>query len=84
MASVHGDTTRPILLGYDGSGPAKHAIAEAGELFAPAAAVVLHARIVVVGRNGMSGVSRVLGSVTSGVVHHARRPVVVIPDAGER
>ena len=34
---------RPIVLCYDGSEPARHAIAEAGRLFGPGPAIVLHA-----------------------------------------
>jgi nucleotide-binding universal stress UspA family protein len=37
---------------------------------------------VVVGSRGLSGVSAALGSVSNGVVHHGRRPVLVIPGRG--
>jgi nucleotide-binding universal stress UspA family protein len=37
------------------------------------------ASTIVVARRGLSGVSSVLGSVSHGVVHHARRPVLVVP-----
>lgn len=36
---------------------------------------------VVTGSRGRSGVSRVLGSVSTGVVHHCERPVLVVPPA---
>ena len=39
------------------------------------------ARAVVMGSRGLSGVSRVLGSVSTGVVHHCERPVLVVPPA---
>jgi nucleotide-binding universal stress UspA family protein len=31
-----------------------------------------------------SGISTVLGSVSNGVVHHGRRPVLVVPGEDER
>ena len=34
---------------------------------------------IVAGSRGLTGVSRVLGSVSNGVVHHSRRPVLVVP-----
>jgi len=34
---------------------------------------------IVVGSRGLTGISRVLGSVSNGVVHHSRRPVLVVP-----
>lgn len=40
------------------------------------------ADLVVVGSSGMSGIRRLLlGSVSNAVLHHARCPVVIIPDA---
>lgn len=43
------------------------------------------ADLVVVGARGMSGMRRMLlGSVSTTVLHHARCPVAVIPDAGSR
>jgi nucleotide-binding universal stress UspA family protein len=144
----------PTLLCYDGSAPAEHAIARAGELLEPAAATVLgcweswtaeapalagaskavmgmaseldevaaegsaeevgrgvelaraaglaatplsarsngpiwrtildtadarDASAVVLGSRGVSGLSAALGSVSHGVAHHSRRPVLIIP-----
>jgi nucleotide-binding universal stress UspA family protein len=44
----------------------------------------LGASAIVVGSRGLTGVrSIVLGSVSSGVVHHAHRPVLVVPDAAD-
>ncbi len=34
---------------------------------------------IVVGSRGLSGLSAALGSVSNGVVHHSRRPVLVVP-----
>ena len=42
------------------------------------------ASVVVLGSRGLSGISAALGSVSYGVVHHARRPVLVVPDAADR
>jgi nucleotide-binding universal stress UspA family protein len=39
----------------------------------------IDAAAVVVGSRGMSGISAVLGSVSNGVLHHADRPVLVVP-----
>lgn len=39
---------------------------------------------IVVGSRGLSGISAALGSVSNGVVHHSRRPVLVVPPRGER
>jgi nucleotide-binding universal stress UspA family protein len=42
------------------------------------------ASVRVLGARGLSGMSSVLGSVSHGVVHHARRPVLVVPAAEQR
>ena len=42
------------------------------------------ASVVVLGSRGLSGISSALGSVSYGVVHHARRPVLVVPDTADR
>lgn len=39
---------------------------------------------IVVGSRGLTGFSAALGSVSNGVVHHSRRPVLVVPPVGER
>ena len=41
------------------------------------------AEALVLGTRGRTGLSRVLGSVSNGVVHHSRRPVLVVPEAPE-
>lgn len=38
---------------------------------------------IVVGSRGLTGLSAALGSVSSGVVHHSRRPVLVVPGGNE-
>lgn len=40
-----------------------------------------NASAVVVGSRGLTGVSAALGSVSYGVVHHSRRPVLLVPPA---
>ena len=37
------------------------------------------ASLIVAGSRGLSGISAVLGSVSNGIVHHARRPVLIVP-----
>jgi nucleotide-binding universal stress UspA family protein len=144
----------PLLLCYDGSGPASRAIEKAGELCEPRSALVLHfwqswvaeapalagasravqrmaaeldeiateqsddrtaagvelarqagfeagglsqraegpaweavltaavehdCSAIVVGSRGLTGLSAALGSVSNGVIHHSRRPVLVVP-----
>jgi nucleotide-binding universal stress UspA family protein len=39
---------------------------------------------IVVGSRGLTGLSSALGSVSNGVVHHSRRPVLVVPPEEER
>jgi nucleotide-binding universal stress UspA family protein len=39
---------------------------------------------IVVGSRGLTGISAALGSVSNGVVHHSRRPVLVVPPEEER
>ena len=34
---------------------------------------------IVIGSRGLTGVSAALGSVSNGVVHNSRRPVLVVP-----
>ena len=38
------------------------------------------AEALVLGARGLTGLSRVLGSVSNGVVHHSKRPVLVVPE----
>ena len=148
------DTDGPVLLCYDGSDSAKHAIEIAGELLDPQTALVFHfwdswvaeapalaalskavegmaaeldeiadgqsskltadgvelaeqsgfdatglskravgpgwmavrdaanqhaCSAIVIGSRGLTGVSAALGSVSNGVVHNSRRPVLVVP-----
>lgn len=40
------------------------------------------AAAIVVGSRGLTGISAALGSVSHGVVHHSRRPVLLVPPAG--
>jgi nucleotide-binding universal stress UspA family protein len=40
--------------------------------------------MIVIGSHGISGLGGLLGSVAAGVVHHARRPVLVIPEPPRR
>ena len=48
-----------------------------------AEADALGARVIVVGRRGLGGVrSALLGSVSSGLLHHSRRPLLVAPPPG--
>jgi nucleotide-binding universal stress UspA family protein len=38
---------------------------------------------IVIGSRGLTGVSAALGSVSNGVVHNSRRPVLVVPPENE-
>jgi nucleotide-binding universal stress UspA family protein len=40
--------------------------------------------VIVLGSRGLTGISAALGSVSNGVVHHSRRPVLVVPGEEER
>jgi nucleotide-binding universal stress UspA family protein len=152
-------TDGPLLLCYDGSGPAARAVAVARDLFGPRSAIVLHfweswvaeapalagvsgsvrgmaaeldeigdeqsteitergvelakgvgfdasglsecatgpgwtavldaadensSAAIVIGSRGLSGISSALGSVSNAVVHHSRRPVLVVPPEADR
>lgn len=41
----------------------------------------MDARAMVLGSRGLTGIARTLGSVSSAIVHHAGRPVLVVPPA---
>jgi nucleotide-binding universal stress UspA family protein len=56
------------------SGPAWKAILDTADRHDCAA--------VVVGSRGLTGISAALGSVSNGVIHHSRRPVLVVPPEG--
>ena len=58
------------------SGPAWKAVLDAADQRACAA--------IVVGSRGLTGISAALGSVSNGVVHHSRWPVLVVPPDEER
>jgi nucleotide-binding universal stress UspA family protein len=53
------------------TGPAWKAVLDAADQRACAA--------IVVGSRGLTGISAALGSISNGVVHHSRRPVLVVP-----
>jgi len=45
----------------------------------------LDAQLIVLGARGLSAVeSAIIGSVSNGVIHHAKRPVLVVPASAER
>ena len=58
------------------TGPAWKAVLDAADRRACAA--------IVVGSRGLTGISAALGSISNGVVHHSRRPVLVVPPEEER
>jgi nucleotide-binding universal stress UspA family protein len=43
------------------------------------AAAAHEASVIVLGTRGLSGLSAVLGSVSQGVLHHAKQAVLVVP-----
>ena len=63
-------------LSQEASGPIWKTILDAAEGHGCAA--------IVVGSRGLTGISAALGSVSNGVVHHSRRPVLVVSDEEER
>jgi nucleotide-binding universal stress UspA family protein len=75
----------PILIAYDGSDDARHAIEHAAAIRAGADTIVrvvdeLDANLIVIGSRGRRRItSLVLGSVSHHVVHQAMRPVLVVP-----
>lgn len=48
------------------------------------AADVHECAAIVVGSRGLTGISAALGRVSNGVVHHSRRPVLVVPTEEDR
>ena len=57
------------------TGPTWKAVLDTAEEYSCAA--------IVVGSRGLTGISAALGSVSNGVVHHSRRPVLVVPPQEE-
>jgi nucleotide-binding universal stress UspA family protein len=57
------------------TGPTWRAVLDAADDHACAA--------IVIGARGLTGISAALGSVSNGVVHHSRRPVLVVPPRKE-
>jgi nucleotide-binding universal stress UspA family protein len=57
-------------------GPAWKAVLDAADEHSSAA--------IVLGSRGLTGISAALGSISNGVVHHSRRPVLVVPPDEER
>lgn len=64
--------------GFDASPLAEHVQRKTWRTLLDAAARK-HAAVVVTGAHGVSGVGPLLGSVSTGVVHHSRLPVLVVP-----
>ena len=69
--------------GFDAEGLSERAIGPAWKAVLDAADEHSSAAIVV-GSRGLTGISAALGSVSNGVVHHSRRPVLVVPPEEER
>jgi len=67
--TISGVVTRPILVGYDGSAPSRHALAYAADTRADAIVLGAPAR----------WVHRIAGSVPVWLTRHARCPVVIVP-----
>jgi nucleotide-binding universal stress UspA family protein len=70
LARAAGLSARPLAAGIGGTWQSILSVADAED-----------ARLVVTGARGLSGVRSALGSVSSGVLQHARRPVLVVPPA---
>jgi len=68
--------------GYEATGVAERA---AGPIWSAVleAAETNGCSSIVVGSRGLTGISAALGSVSNGVVHHSRRPVLVVPPGEE-
>jgi nucleotide-binding universal stress UspA family protein len=72
------------LTALTSEGPDKRVVLHALEADNPAEAIAqaaerLHADVIVLGTHGRSGISKaVMGSVTSNVLHHSKRPVLLV------
>jgi len=82
-------TAPTLLVAFDGSASATAAVRVAGTLFPGPPAIIVHVRrdaatlgqAAALARIAIPDAATVLGSVSSGLVHNADVPVLVVPDA---